>query len=61
MPTVTEEIIVPIINDHTYMVRLRFSLTLPFGSIPDGIDTYIITKGRIVAQTAHGVLIPPTP
>jgi SnoaL-like protein len=61
VPTVTEEITAPVINDHTFMVRLRFELTLPFGSIPDGLDTYIITKGRIVAQTAHGVLIPPAP
>jgi hypothetical protein len=59
VPDVTEEIVEPIINNHTFMVRLRFELSLPFGSIPDGLDTYIITKGRIVAQTAHGLLVPP--
>ena len=62
VPTVTEEIIEPILNGpHTHMVRLRFELTLPFGSIPDGLDTYIITRGRIVAQTAHGLFIPAPP
>ncbi|HUG38057.1 MAG TPA: hypothetical protein VML54_13955 [Candidatus Limnocylindrales bacterium] len=62
VPTVTEEIIEPILNGpHTHMVRLRFELTLLFGSIPDGLDTYIITRGRIVAQTAHGLLIPAPP
>jgi hypothetical protein len=48
-------------NGHTSIVRLRFTLILPFGSIPDGLDTYVITKGRIVGQTAHGVFIPAAP
>jgi hypothetical protein len=54
VPVVTDEQSVAILNNKTHMVRLLFTITVPCVSIPDGIDTYVIEKGQIQAQTAHG-------
>ena len=56
-PDVIEEVDVSVLNEHTEMARVLWSLRLPFGTIPDGVDTYIIRHGKIQAQTAHGFLV----
>jgi hypothetical protein len=54
VPVLDEEIVVSILNDKAEMARILFSITTPCVDIPDGTDTYIVRKGKIVAQTAHG-------
>jgi hypothetical protein len=54
VPMVNEEVIVQILNHNTDMARVLFSISTPCVDIPDGADTYIIKKGKIEAQTAHG-------
>lgn len=48
-PTVTSQVVRPV-ADGGHMVRVLFSLETP---CLDGVDTYLIHGGRIVAQTAH--------
>jgi hypothetical protein len=48
-PTVTSQVVRPL-ADGGHMVRVLFSLERP---CLDGVDTYLIQGGRIVAQTAH--------
>jgi hypothetical protein len=55
VPTVTEQVVVSILDPRTTMVRILFSISTPCVDIPDGTDTYIVRSGRIQAQTAHGV------
>lgn len=58
LPTVTMETVA----DDTALVL--FELDLGFLLIPDGVDTYIIRKGKIFRQTAHGQVVftgPPPP
>lgn len=57
VPQVNDEVIVKILNNKDYMARVLFSLNVPIGSIADGVDTYIIRRGLIVAQTSHGNII----
>jgi hypothetical protein len=54
VPMVNEEVVVSILNGNTYMARILFSIDTPCVDIPDGTDMYIIKRGRIQAQTAHG-------
>ena len=65
VPVVNQEVIVTILNDRAEMARVLFSITTPCLDIPDGVDTYIIKRGRIQSQTAHGFPVfkcfPPAP
>lgn len=53
-PQVNQEVIVSVLNDKAEMARVLWYITLPCVSINDGADTYIIKKGQIHSQTAHG-------
>lgn len=39
---------------------LEWSATSPAGNVDDGADSYVIRDGRIVAQTIHYTITPPT-
>jgi hypothetical protein len=52
VPTVRSQVIQPL-PSHGHMVRVLFSIETPCVDLPDGVDTYLIQKGRILAQTAH--------
>ena len=54
VPIVQSEIVVSILNNNTHMVKLLFSVETPCIDIPDGVDTYVIKRGQIHGQTAHG-------
>ncbi|MDP2344553.1 MAG: nuclear transport factor 2 family protein [Deltaproteobacteria bacterium] len=54
IPSVTQEVVVSILNDRAEMVRLLFTISTQCLDIPDGVDTYIVKNGQIQAQTAHG-------
>ncbi len=43
------------LDDRTHVARVLFAITTPRFDVPDGVDTYVIRDGVIVAQTAHGV------
>lgn len=55
IPMVNQEVIVSVIDNRTEMVRVLFSISVPCIDINDGVDTYIVRDGKIVAQTAHGL------
>jgi hypothetical protein len=51
-PMVVQQVVVPL--DHeTSLVRLLFTIDTPCVVVPDGIDTYVIRRGQIHAQTSH--------
>jgi len=52
VPTVKSQVILPL-PGRGHMVRVLFSMQTPCVDLPDGVDTYLIQAGRIVAQTAH--------
>jgi hypothetical protein len=54
IPSVTQEVIVSVLNDRAEMGRVLFTITTQCLDIPDGVDTYVIKNGQIQAQTAHG-------
>jgi ketosteroid isomerase-like protein len=53
LPVVVKEIMVQAVDPRTSMVRTLFTIDTPRVIVPDGIDTYIIRNGLIVAQTSH--------
>ena len=53
IPVVRQQQVVPL-GDGAHMVRLLFAITTSKIDVPDGVDTYIVRRGRIVGQTAHG-------
>lgn len=54
VPIVHREIVVAVLNDHTHMVQVLFSVETPCVDVPDGADTYVIKRGQIHGQTSHG-------
>lgn len=52
VPTVKSEVILPVAGGG-HLVRVLFSMETPCVELPDGVDTYLIRGGRILAQTAH--------
>ncbi len=54
VPRIYQEVRVSILGPHTEMARILFTVETPCVIVPDGTDTYIIRRGKIEAQTAHG-------
>jgi ketosteroid isomerase-like protein len=54
VPVVVQQQVVSILSGDTHMARVLFTITTPCLDVPDGADTYVIKRGKIVAQTAHG-------
>jgi hypothetical protein len=52
VPVVKSQVIQPL-SGGGHMVRVLFSMQTPCVDLPDGVDTYLIRRGRILAQTAH--------
>jgi hypothetical protein len=52
VPVVRSQVVLPLPGGG-HMVRVLFSLETPCLDLPDGVDTYLIQGGRILAQTAH--------
>lgn len=51
-PNRIQQLVVPL--DHeTHLVRLLFTVDTPCVAVPDGVDTYVIRRGQIHAQTHH--------
>jgi hypothetical protein len=49
----------PVIREDTYfhdMARILWTLDAGWIVIPDGVDTYVIKKGRIEMQSRHGLI-----
>jgi len=65
VPVVVQQQVVSILSGDTHMARVLFTITTPCLDVPDGADTYVIKRGKIVAQTAHGFpvfkCLPPPP
>lgn len=59
LPTITSQVAV------RNTIRVTFEIDIGWLSIPDGVDTYIIERGQIQSQTAHGLPVflgpPPGP
>lgn len=52
-PVVVQEIAVQVLDAETSMVRVLFTIDTPCVIVPDGVDTYLVRKGQIHAQTSH--------
>jgi ketosteroid isomerase-like protein len=52
VPTVRSQVVLPL-PGRGHMVRVLFSMETSCIDLPDGVDTYLIQAGRILAQTAH--------
>jgi hypothetical protein len=52
VPAVRSQVIQPL-SDGGHMARVLFSMQTPCVDLADGVDTYLIRGGRILAQTAH--------
>jgi hypothetical protein len=56
-PTVYSEIIASILDSERYMARTLSFIDTACVDIPDGTETFIIRRGRIVALTTHGFFV----
>jgi hypothetical protein len=54
---VYQEIVVSILNTEKSMARVLYTVDTTCSDVPDGIDTYVIRRGRIVALTTHGFIV----
>lgn len=54
VPIVHSEVVVTVLNNRTYLVRLLFAVETPCVDVPDGADTYVVKRGQIHGQTSHG-------
>lgn len=52
-PVVIQQIVVQALDTETSLVRLLFTIDTPCVIVPDGVDTYVIRRGQIHAQTSH--------
>jgi ketosteroid isomerase-like protein len=54
VPRVDQEVSVSVLGPHTEMARVLFTVETACVLVPDGTDTYVVRRGKIEAQTAHG-------
>ena len=54
---VYQEIILMNVSGDRHMARVLYTVDTTCSDVPDGIDTYIIRKGQIVALTTHGFIL----
>jgi hypothetical protein len=54
---VYQEIVVSILDSEKYMARVLYTVDTACSDVPDGIDIYLIRRGRIVALTTHGFIV----
>jgi len=54
---VYQEIVVSILDSERYMARVLYTVDTECSDVPDGIDTYVIRRGRILALTTHGFIV----
>ncbi len=54
---VYQEIVVSILDSERHLARVLYTVDTTCSDVPDGIDTFIIRRGRIVARTTHGFIV----
>jgi hypothetical protein len=57
VPTVYSQIVVSILDSDRYMVRTLSFIDTVCVDIPDGTETYVIRRGRIISLTTHGFFV----
>jgi hypothetical protein len=54
---VYQEIVVSILDSDRHMARVLYTVDTACSDVPDGIDTFVIRKGQILALTTHGFIV----